>query len=57
MAGCPEGGTVLDPFAGSGTTGMVASHNDRNAVLCEINPEYVEIIRKRMDSDMFIALV
>ena len=57
MAGCPEGGTVLDPFAGSGTTGMVSAHNDRNAVLCEINPEYVEIIRKRMDSDMFIALV
>ena len=57
MAGCPEGGTVLDPFAGSGTTGAVAAHNARNAVLCEINPEYAKIIRRRMDADMFITLV
>jgi hypothetical protein len=36
--GCPEGGTVLDPFAGSGTVGEVASKLGRNAVLVEINP-------------------
>ena len=33
LAGCPEGGTVLDPFGGAGTTGLVANQLDRNAVL------------------------
>ena len=41
-AGCPEGGTVLDPFAGSGTTGMVAQRLSRRAILIDLNPEYVE---------------
>lgn len=39
LAGCPEGGTVLDPFMGSGTTGMVAKRLGRNFVGCEINPD------------------
>lgn len=43
LAGCPEGGTVLDPFGGSGTTGMVARKHGRNAVLIEINPEYADM--------------
>ena len=50
LAGCPEGGTVLDPFGGAGTTGLVATQAGRNAVLCEINPEYVEMARKRIDA-------
>ena len=41
LAGCPKGGTVLDPFAGSGTTGDVAEELGRNAVLIELNPVYV----------------
>ena len=41
-AGCPEGGTVLEPFAGSGTTGMVAQRLSRRAILIDLNPEYVE---------------
>jgi site-specific DNA-methyltransferase (adenine-specific) len=46
-----EGDTVFDPFAGSGTT-AVASHNlNRNYVVCEINPEYVEIIKTRIDNN------
>ena len=45
--GCPEGGTVLDPFAGSGTVGEVASKLGRNAVLVEINPRYAELIKER----------
>jgi DNA modification methylase len=45
--GCPEGGTVLDPFAGSGTVGEVASKLGRNAVLVEINPSYAELIKER----------
>ena len=47
MAGCPVGGIVLDPFAGSGTTGMVALELGRRTVLCELNPEYVKLINKR----------
>jgi DNA modification methylase len=39
--------TVLDPFAGSGTTGMVALELGRRAVLIELNPKYVELIRRR----------
>jgi DNA modification methylase len=45
--GCPEGGTVLDPFAGSGTVGEVASKLGRNAVLVEINPSYIDLIKER----------
>lgn len=48
LAGCPVGGTVLDPFGGSGTTGAVALENGRNAILCELNPEYIKLINKRI---------
>ncbi len=47
LAGCPVGGTVLDPFGGSGTTGMVALEYGRNAILIELNPEYAEMARQR----------
>ena len=57
LAGCPEGGTVIDPFAGSGTTGLVAAHNQRNAILCELNVEYQKIIRNRLGNDMFIEVL
>jgi len=46
-AGCPKDGTVLDPFAGSGTTGVVAKKLGRSAILIEISKEYVDIIYKR----------
>lgn len=48
LAGCPEGGTVLDPFAGSGTTGQVVVELGRKAVLIELNPEYGKLIEKRV---------
>jgi DNA modification methylase len=48
-AGCPSGGTVLDPFAGSGTVGVVASKLCCNAILMELNPKYVEMIKKRIN--------
>jgi site-specific DNA-methyltransferase (adenine-specific) len=47
LAGCPTGGTVLDPFGGSGTTGMVALELGRSAELIELNPDYVDIINER----------
>ena len=48
LAGCPEGGTVLDPFGGSGTTAGVALAHGRNAVLCELNPEYAALTPARV---------
>lgn len=48
LAGCPDGGVVLDPFNGSGTTGVVSIKNDRNYVGIELNPEYVEMSEKRI---------
>lgn len=48
LAGCPEGGVVLDPFFGAGTTGLVAQRLGRNWIGCELNPEYVEIARRRL---------
>lgn len=53
LAGCPEGGTVLDPFGGSGTTAGVALKHGRNAVLCELNPDYAILIDDRVDSIRF----
>lgn len=50
LAGCPKDGVVLDPFGGSGTTAFVANENGRNAILCEINPEYVELSKERLRS-------
>lgn len=47
LAGCPAGGVVLDPFAGSGTTGKVALDLGRRAVLIELNPDYVKLIEQR----------
>lgn len=49
LAGCPVAGTVLDPFGGSGTTGAVALELGRNAILCELNPSYVRLIRQRCE--------
>ena len=48
LAGCPEKGTVLDMFCGSGTTGVAALKNRRNCILIDINPEYCDLTRKRL---------
>jgi len=48
LAGCPEDGIVLDPFAGSGTTGIVAVNNKRNACLIDLSSEYIEIAKNRI---------
>jgi DNA modification methylase len=50
-AGCPKGGTVLDPFGGAGTTGLVADRLQRNAILIELNPEYAAMAQRRINDD------
>lgn len=50
LAGCPQGGTVLDPFAGSGTTLATAIELGRNAIGIELNPSYAELIQERIMS-------
>lgn len=50
LAGCPEGGTILDPFMGAGTTGIVARRYNRNYVGIELNKDYIEIANKRIYS-------
>lgn len=49
LAGCPVGGTVLDPFSGAGTTGVVALNNERNYIGIEINPEYAALQERRLE--------
>jgi site-specific DNA-methyltransferase (cytosine-N4-specific) len=46
---CPEGGIVLDPFLGSGTTALVAIENNRNYIGFELNPEYIRIAEQRLN--------
>jgi DNA modification methylase len=50
LAGCPKGGVVLDPFGGSGTTAAVANEENRNAILCELNPDYIPLINERINA-------
>lgn len=57
LAGCPEGGVIIDPFAGSGTTAQVAQKNGCKFVGCELNPEYIELIKKRFSQRSFLLEV
>lgn len=50
LAGCPVGGVVLDPFGGSGTTAGVAVAHGRKAIICELNPEYGQLMPDRVTS-------
>jgi DNA modification methylase len=56
LAGCPPGGIVLDPFAGSGTSGAVALELGRKAVMIEMNPDYVQMIKQRCNITPGFAL-
>ena len=55
LAGSPKGGTVLDPFGGSGTTGAVALSLGRKAALIELNGEYVDLAVDRLASGIRAA--
>ena len=48
LAGCPQDGTVFDPFTGSGTTAVVALKHGRNFIGNELNPEYVALAEQRI---------
>lgn len=50
LAGCPADGVVLDPFGGSGTTAGVAVAHGRDAIICELNPEYGQLVPDRVTS-------
>jgi DNA modification methylase len=52
LAGCPDGGVVLDPFSGSGTTGVVALNNNKNYIGIELNPEYATISHERIKDEV-----
>ncbi len=51
LAGCPIGGVVLDICGGAGTTGLVADRLQRDAVLIELNPSYIEMQERRIVGD------
>lgn len=55
-AGCPEGGIVLDPFMGAGTTALVAKKLNRNYIGYELNPEYLKIANKRLYNEIGLFL-
>lgn len=48
LAGCPENGIVIDPFFGSGTTGLAAAENGRNYIGIEIKPENCQLAKERI---------
>jgi DNA modification methylase len=51
LAGSPASGTVLDPSFGAGTTALVADRLGRSCVGIELNPEYVEIVSRRLTQE------
>lgn len=51
LGGCPAGGIVLDPFAGSGTAGIVALRHGRRFIGIELNPSYAAMARQRIIND------
>lgn len=55
-ASCPENGIVLDPFAGTGTTAVACSLNNRRFITYELNPDYYEIILKRIERNKTFLL-
>jgi len=50
LLGIPEGATVLDPYCGSGTTGVACVQTGRNFIGYEIDPKYCEIARRRIEA-------
>ena len=53
-AGCPLGGIIIDPFMGSGTTGLVAKKLNRKYLGIELNPEYIKIAEDRLRQEILL---
>ena len=51
LAGCPTGGIVLDPFMGSGTTGLAAKRHGRHYIGIELNTEFCSLAQTRIEHD------
>jgi site-specific DNA-methyltransferase (adenine-specific) len=56
LAGCPKGGIVLDPFAGTGTVGVAANKVGRRAILVEMDSESVALARERLKGETRVGL-
>jgi DNA modification methylase len=52
ISGCPENGIVIDPFFGSGTTGIYARKSNRNFIGIELNPNYIKIAEQRLKNEL-----
>jgi len=52
LAGCPKDGTVLDPFFGAGTTGLVATQHGRSCIGIELNESYLRLAEKRINENL-----
>ena len=50
-ASCPKGGIVIDPFMGSGTSGLVAKKLGRHYIGVEINSDFIKLANKRIDEE------
>ena len=50
LAGCPEGGTAIDPFCGSATVGVVAIKQDKSFIGIELNANYITISKRRLEN-------
>jgi DNA modification methylase len=53
LAGCPPKGWILDPFAGAGTTAIVAQRLNRNCILIDVNKKYVKLQKERTRNQFF----
>lgn len=57
LLGSRPGDVVLDPFSGSGTTGVVAARSSRRAILVELNPVYAQQSRSRIAQDLQLTMI
>ncbi|WP_074457914.1 DNA-methyltransferase [Candidatus Synechococcus spongiarum] len=57
LLGSQPGDVILDPFSGSGTTGVVAAQSNRGAILVELNPVYAQQSRSRINQDLQLTMI